>query len=365
MKLTIDLRMYRMSGIGRYLQNLVPLLIDLVEAKRIRVLGDPRQLCLDEWSNDPRVEVFASEAAIYGLQEQTLALTGALLNTDLLWVPHYNAPLLYTGRLAVTVHDVCHLALPESLGSSVKRSYSRLLFANVARRADAIFCVSEFTALEVQRYLHVTSTKIYVTHPGVDARWDINAQPYLDPGGVPYFLFVGNVKPNKNLRCLLAAFRQVMHQIPHRLVIVGKLSNMKSIDNAVIAEAQSMPERVHLTGEISDERLMQYYRGAEAFVFPSLYEGFGLPLLEAMSLKCPVLCSNTSSLPEVAGNAALYFNPLDSSDLAEKLLKIVSSAALRSSLVEEGIARVQKFSYERCAEQTAEVLNRILLEKNR
>jgi glycosyltransferase involved in cell wall biosynthesis len=287
------------------------------------------------------------------------------LNTDLLWVPHYNAPLLYTGRLVVTIHDVCHLALPESLGSSVKRSYARLLFANVARRADAIFCVSEFTALEVQRYLHVMPTKIHVTRPGLDARWNINAEPYTDPKGFPYFLYVGNVKPNKNLRGLLEAFRQIMHQIPHRLVIVGKLGNMKSIDEAVIAEARSMPERVHLTGEISDERLMQYYRGAAAFVFPSLYEGFGLPLLEAMSLKCPVLCSNTSSLPEVAGSAALYFDPLDSGDLAEKLLEIVSSAALRTSLVEEGLARVKKFSYERCAEQTAEVLNRILLEKKR
>ncbi len=361
--LTIDLRMYRMSGIGRYLQNLVPLLINLVEANRIRVIGDPRQLRLDRWSHDSRVEVFASEAGIYGLQEQTLTLAGAVQNTDLLWVPHYNAPLLYTGRLAVTIHDVCHLALPESLGSSVKRSYARLLFANVARRADAIFCVSEFTAVEVQRYLHVIPRKIHVTHPGLDARWDINAQPYLDPEGVPYFLYVGNVKRNKNLRCLLEAFQKIMHQTPHHVVIVGKLDNMKNVDEAVIAEAQSMPERVHLTGEISDERLMQYYRGAEAFVFPSLYEGFGLPLLEAMSLKCPVLCSNTSSLPEVAGSAALYFNPLDSGDLAEKLLQIISSATLRSSLVEEGLTRVRQFSYERCAAQTAEVLNRILLEK--
>src|SRR5271154_3466734 len=153
--LTIDLRMYSMSGIGRYLRNVVPQLLPLLEAKKIRVIGDRERLLADGWSKDSRVEVFDSRAGIYGLEEQALALNGALRGTNLLWVPHYSVPMLYTGRLAVTIHDMCHLALPQALNSVVKRSYARLLYENAARRASAVFCVSEFTAGEVQRYLPI------------------------------------------------------------------------------------------------------------------------------------------------------------------------------------------------------------------
>lgn len=361
--LTIDLRMYRSSGIGRYLRNLIPLVLPRVEAKHLRVVGSASELTAEDWSKDPRVEVFESSAGIYGVQEQALALSGALRGTELLWVPHYSVPMLYSGRLAVTIHDVCHLALQESLDGNLKRMYARLLFSSVARKADAIFCVSEFTSSEVQRYLHVPADRIQVTHPGLDARWDPSVSPHREPDGVPYFLFVGNLKPNKNLGVLLTAFSQVTGQIPHRLIIVGKADKMKTVDGNVIYEAEKLSGRVHLTGEISDQRLMEYYRGAEALVFPSLYEGFGLPLLEAMSLSCPVLCSNTSALPEIGGDAVMYFNPRDPGDLAEKLVEIARTPELRSQLVQRGLTRLQMFSYEECARQTAEVLNRLLGER--
>jgi glycosyltransferase involved in cell wall biosynthesis len=314
----------------------------------------------EDWSKDPRVEVFESGAGIYGLQEQALALNGALRGTELLWVPHYSVPMLYSGRLAVTIHDVCHLALHESLDGNLKRIYARLLFSSVARKADAILCVSEFTSSEVQRYLHVPADRIQVTHLGLDAKWDAGAAPHRELDGAPYFLFVGNLKPNKNLGVLLKAFGQVVGQIPHRLVIVGKADNMKTVDGSVIYEAEKLSGRVQLTGEISDQLLMEYYRGAEALVFPSLYEGFGLPLLEAMSLGCPVLCSNTSALPEVGGDAVMYFNPRDPSDLAAKLVEVARTSELRSRLVQRGLSRLKMFSYEKCARQTAEILNGLL-----
>lgn len=362
---TIDLRMYRSSGIGRYLRNLMPLVLPLVEAKHVRVLGCASELIAEDWSKNPRVEVYESNAGIYGLQEQALALNGALCGTELLWVPHYSVPMLYSGRLAVTIHDVCHLALRESLDSNLKRMYARLLFSSVVRKADAIFCVSEFSSSEVQRYLHVPESRIQVTHPGLDARWDAGTAPHREPDGAPYFLFVGNLKPNKNLSVLLKALGQAVGQIPHRLIIVGKADNMKTVDRYVAYEAKKLSDRVQLTGEISDQRLMEYYRGAEALVFPSLYEGFGLPLLEAMSLGCPVLCSNTSALPEVGGDAVMYFNPRDAGDLAAKLVEVARTPELRSGLVQRGLARLKMFSYEECACQTAEVLNRLLSEPTR
>jgi len=326
------------------------------------VVGDANDLRTADWSKDTRVELYASDAGIYGLMEQALALSGAFRGAALLWVPHYSLPLLYRGRLVVTIHDVCHL--PESLNSNIKRMYARLLFSNAARRADAILCDSEFTSLEVQRFLRVRASKIHVAHLGLDATWDARATPHVEPNAVPYFLFVGNLKPNKNLSTLVKAFRLVMGDIPHRLVIVGKAENMKIVDQSAVGEAEKLYSRVHLAGEISDQRLVEYYRGAEALVFPSLYEGFGLPPLEAMSLGCPVLCSNASSLPEIAGDAALYFDPRDPDDLAAKLLRITQASELRSHLVQKGLDRVGMFSYKTCARQTADVLNRILSEGN-
>lgn len=355
--LTIDLRMYRMSGIGRYLRNVVPLLLPLLDVDHIRVIGDRTDLLEDAWSEDQRVEVFDSKAGIYSIEEQALSLAGAFRHSTLLWVPHYSVPFLYRGRLAVTIHDACHLALRESLSGSIKRGYAKLLFDSVGRRASAIFCVSDFTASEVQKYLHTPRSRIYVTRPGLDAKWNSNPPLHKEPDGLPYFLYVGNIKPNKNLKTLLRAFRQIMDQIPHRLVIVGKMSNMNTVDDAVVREAESLSSRVHLTGEVGDELLRQYYRGADFFVFPSLYEGFGLPLLEAMGMGCPILSSNASALPEVAADAALYFNSQDSGDLAEKLLQIASDPALRAGLVERGFLRLKAFSYQDCAAQTAEVLN--------
>jgi glycosyltransferase involved in cell wall biosynthesis len=176
---------------------------------------------------------------------------------------------------------------------------------------------------------------------------------------------VGNVKPNKNLGLLLRAFKQVQNKIPHRLVIVGRISGMRTVDDEVVREAASFGDRVHLTGEVSDAQLMQYYRGAEAFVFPSLYEGFGLPLLEAMSLGCPVLCSNSSSLPEVAGDAALYFDPKVPAELAKAMLDIAGNETLRTALVEKGSMRLSMFRYSDCARRTAEVLNKLMAEGKR
>ncbi len=359
-RLTIDLRMYRMSGIGRYLRNLIPLVLPRLNADHIRIIGDGDDFIAESWNNDQRVEIYNSKAGIYSLQEQASVIAGAFQSSDLLWVPHYNVPLFYRGRLAVTIHDVCHLALPETLNHPVKRAYARLLLQTATSRSAAIFCVSEFTSKEVQKYLHVPAQKIHITHPGLDRNWDDGVKPHSEPQDVPYFLYVGNVKPNKNLLLLLDAFRNVMHQIPHRLIIVGKIAGMRTVDQDVIHAAQEFGDRIHLAGAVSDDQLMSYYRGAVAFAFPSLYEGFGLPLLEAMKMGCPVLCSNASSLPEVADNAALYFDPGNVKSLETCLLGIVENAELRDKLRLAGLKRVQQFSYMECAEKTSSVLNELL-----
>jgi len=358
-RFTADLRMYRHSGIGRYLRNLVPLLLPKLNVDHVRVLG-LRALVEDAaWLHDTRIEFIEEPAAIYSVAEQRMALRGAYRDTSLLWVPHFNAPLFYRGRMVVTMHDVALLAMPEILGNSVKRAYAKLLIQRAVSQASAILCVSEFTKSELQTRLSVPKEKMTVTHPGLDAEWPEVATPHREADGVPYLLYVGNVKPNKNLGLLLRAFVQVMHSLPYRLVLAGRMEGFGTGDHAVIRQAATLGQRVRFTREVSDAELISLYAGASAFVLPSLYEGFGLPLLEAMQLGCPVLCSTAGALPEVAGNAALYFNPSSEVELAARLGE-VGDLARMNQLRHAGFERVKRFSFLECAEQSAEVMNRLM-----
>ena len=358
-RIAIDLRMYRHSGIGRYLRNLLPPLLPLLQATRIRVIAPPALIADAKWLHDQRLEVFATDAPVYSIAEQLLPLKGAFQDTQLLWVPHYNVPILYRGPLVVTIHDIAPLALPETLGNPVKRAYARLLTERATRHATAILSVSDFTARELETTLGVDPSKITVTYQGLEEAWPSTAQPHCEPDGAPYLLYVGNVKPNKNLGRLLEAFAKIQHQIPHRLVLAGRMRGFGTSDDAVLQRAASLGDRVRFTDEIPDSELIALYAGATALVMPSLYEGFGLPLLEAMHFGCPVLASNAASLPEVAADAGLYFDPRDPDSIADCLCRVLD-APLMNSLRSAGRARAAQFSYAKCAVQTAAVLNSLL-----
>jgi len=361
-RIAIDLRMYRHSGIGRYLRNLLPPLLPLLHADAIRVIAPPTLIADAPWLLDPSVEVFPADAPVYSIAEQLLPLRGAFPDTQVLWVPHYNAPLFYRGPLAVTIHDIAPLALPEILGNPLKRAYARLLIERSTARAAVILSASEFTSRELQTTLGVDPRKITVAYQGLDAAWPATAEPHREPDAAPYILYVGNVKPNKNLGRLLEAFAEIQHRIPHRLVLAGRMRGFGTSDDAVLRRAAAMGDRVRFTDEVSDSDLIALYAGATALVLPSLYEGFGLPLLEAMRLGCPVLSSNAAALPEIAADAALYFDPRDPQSIADCLLR-VADAPLLESLRTAGRLRAAQFSYARCATQTAAVLNALLTPK--
>ena len=358
-RITIDLRMYRHSGIGRYLRNIIPAILPLLHADAIRVLGSATLFANAPWLSDPRIEVFKTEAPIYSPAEQLLPLRGAFHNSNLLWVPHYNAPLLYRGPLALTIHDIAPLALPEILSNALKRDYARLLIQRSVAHASAILCASAFTAAELRRHLQTPAEKLTVAHLGLDSTWPSAAQPHREPDSVPYLLFVGNVKPNKNLILLLKAFEKVQTRLPHRLILAGRMRGFSSNDEPALRFAATLGDRVRFTDEISDTELIALYTGATALVFPSLYEGFGLPLLEAMRLGCPCISSNAASLPEIGGDAALYFDPKSVDSLVECLLQVTDQPLMQTLRI-AGQARATHFSFEQCAIQTAAVLNPIL-----
>jgi glycosyltransferase involved in cell wall biosynthesis len=355
-RLTIDLRMYRNSGIGRYLQNLMPLLVPLLQADHIRILATPDLLRNPAWQQDPRIETRITPAAVYSPREQLLPLTGAYRDTTLLWVPHYNAPLLYRGRLALTIHDIAPIALPAIMGHPLKAAYARFLIERNVAHASAILCDSAATATELQQRLGTDPAKLTVVHLGLEETWPTDGSPHREPDALPYLLYVGNVKPNKNLSLLLTAFAQVQDRIPHRLILAGRMRGFATGDEAVIRQAEALGGRVRFTDEIPDAALISLYAGAAALVLPSLYEGFGLPLLEAMQMGCPVLSSNSTSLPEIGGDAALYFDPHSAESCAACLLQVLNQPRM-DALRTAGRTRAAHFTYARCATETAAVLN--------
>lgn len=358
-RLTIDLRMYRHSGIGRYLQSLLPLVLPLIEAAAIRVVARRSLLEGATWVSDSRVEVLEDRSPIYSVSEQMMAMRGAFDDSELLWVPHYNAPLWSHCRTVLTIHDIAPIAIPAILDSAVKRRYASVLIRRAVSQAAAVLTVSEFTASELRNRLGVAREKITVAPPGLDASW-IEASPaHREEDGLPYLLFVGNVKPNKNLGLLLEAFSRVMGSLPHRLVLAGKVRGLGTDDGPAVRRAAALGDRVRLAGEVSEEMLRSLYAGASALCLPSLYEGFGFPLLEAMAKGCPVLCSTAGSLPEVADGAALYFDPHDAASLARCLMRVTEERAM-DELRCAGRLRVREFRFDRCAEITASVLNRAM-----
>lgn len=357
--IAIDVRMLNSSGIGTYLQNLLPRLIQARPRYRFHLLGDPTALGTFAWSHTANVAIAPCTAPIYSIAEQVQLSASTPVDTEVFWSPHYNIPLRSPGKLMVTVHDLFHLALPEFVHGVHRRLYARFMFAALRRRASAIVTSSYFTASEFARLVGNTEPPPRPIHLGVGESW-FHVRPVCRPHESPFLLFVGNVKPHKNLVALLQAFRLIRHTIPHDLVIVGRREGFITGDTQSIKLAERLHERVHFTGVIETPRLEQYMAFADALVLPSLYEGFGLPPLEAMACGCPVIVSNVASLPEVCSDAALYCNPRSPEDIAARILQLLGDDGLRAELREKGRARAASFSWDRCAEETLGVMDTLL-----
>jgi glycosyltransferase involved in cell wall biosynthesis len=232
------------------------------------------------------------------------------------------------------------------------------MFARVQNRADAIAYVSQFTADEFHRLLGAPRGHEKVIPCGVDEAWF--APPDVQRPERPYLLFVGNVKPHKNLPRLLDAFDRIKADIPHDLIIVGRKEGFITVDNSVLDRITGFAGRVAFTGYVPDDALRRLYAGADALILPSLYEGFGLPPVEAMASGLPVLVSRAASLPEVCGDAALYCDPMDVADMAAQLRRVVADQPLRELLKAKGRARAGQLRWDDAAQAYEILINNSL-----
>lgn len=359
--LCIDLRWTDSSGVGTYVKGIMPGIVRLLSDISIVGLGDRSRLEEFEWSRAANVRLIECRATRYSLAEQVQLPLAIPNGTDLFFSPYYPIPLFYRGRLAVTVHDLSHRVVPEIIGDPQKRIYAQTMFRALRQRASVIFTVSNFSKSELLRLTTgPREDNIVLTHLGISPEWYEAAQ--LPPvRSRPCLIYVGNIKPYKNLGRLVEAFLTIKDRIPHDLVIVGQSEGLITGESAEFFQrVRTAGERIHLTGFVSYQELLSLVGHANALIMPSLYEGFGLPPVEAMAAGVPVAAARAASLPEVCGDAALYFDPLNVEDIAAKLVEIASNSGMRRELREKGLARSRFFSWSTCARTTAEALQTVL-----
>lgn len=357
--ITIDVRWINASGIGTYIRHIVPGIIGALPDEDFTLIGSLNEIETLGVDLSRRVKVVEAHSKMYSIYEQ-FEIPGLIpKNTRLYFSPHYPIPILYRGEVLITIHDLFHLAMPQLTGGLHKLLYAKIMLTYAAFKAKSIITVSNFTKSELIKYIPCTPSKIHPIHLGVDSSWFLN-DPQEPIYSHPYLVFVGNVKPNKNLINLIQAFTLLLNKIPHNLIIIGKTSGFITGDSRVYDLAKQHPSRIIFTDVVSDSSLKRYVKGASALIFPSLYEGFGLPPLEAMAGGCPVLCSDRASLPEVCGDAVMYCNPESIEELSHKIEKISMDPALQDSLRMRGLERARQFTWSASIDRTVELVKTLL-----
>jgi glycosyltransferase involved in cell wall biosynthesis len=353
---TVDVRMLHATGIGTYLRALLPRVIQRLSDVRFCFLGDPVRLEREGLLTSERVSVRSLEAGIYSPGEQPGLLFTTPAETRLFWAPHVNAPLTGPGRLLVTVHDAFYANPPRGAAPRWdKQLYLDLMHRGFRRRASAIVCDSEFTKGELLRLLGPFRCPLHTVPIGIERSW-FERPPGPHPHPAPYLVYVGNLKPHKNLPRTLAAFSELAERLPHDFLVVGP-GDPELLRRTIPARAAA---RVHFLGVVDDEQLKLTMAHASGLVLASLYEGFGLPPLEAMALGVPVLVAQRASLPEVCGDAALYCDPESVADIARGLDTLLTDEPERARLVERGREHARTFDWDVCAERTTAILAELL-----
>ncbi len=348
-------------GIGRYAFHLARALDALLrDDERLAVLYAPSPsawklaVCPNEWRAASCVPVSASPFSLS--QQWRLPRLLHTLGAHVYHSTYYLMPYRPGRPTVLTVYDVIPLRFPATVSRRARLLF-RLTLALALRAADAVLCISKATARDVQALFSVPEERIHVTPLAADAYFRPVAsqerEALVNRLGLPdrYVLYVGSNKPHKNLERLVRAWALVCPD-DVTLVIAGPWLPAHSAPRALAARLGLDGRQVRFLGPVPERDLPALYSGALGFVFPSLYEGFGLPVLEAMACGTPVACSRAGSLPEVAGEAALYFDPTDVTDIASTVQLLLEDENVRASLRSAGLARAAHFTWERTASQT-------------
>jgi alpha-1,3-rhamnosyl/mannosyltransferase len=282
---------------------------------------------------------------------------------DLFHATHYVLPPLARGQAVVTIHDIIHLLYPQFLPSRLAHVYARVMIRRALARAKRIITVSYNSKRDLVDYFGVPPARIDVIYNGVSPRFrpDVPAEERAAAAakyGVtpPYLLFLGGEKPHKNVQGVVRAFAEALRKadLPHLLVLAGPPPRSAARLDALIA-ALDLTDRVVRPGPAAEEDLPGLVAGADALLYPTLYEGFGLPVVEGMACGTPVLTSATSALQEIAGGYAYLVDPMDVDAIARGIVALATDAKVRADFRELGRKRALDFSWDKAAERTLAV----------
>ncbi len=362
------------AGVGRFVRGLVSALIDIDRENAYTLLYAPKQRgeCKPDLPRAPNVT-----GRPFVLTERVLNLLWYKLGVplpvdfvggraDVYHFPDFALPPVRRGKSVITIHDLSFLLVPDCAEDGLRSHLERVVPPSV-RNADFITADSENTRTELTTLLDASPSRVEVVYGGVDSQF----KPIVDVTTLeairrkyglnfPFILYVGTIEPRKNLGRLLHAYTQLRSRsgVKHRLVIAGGLGWLYQ-DVLREIEELTADHEVAFLGRVPDEDLPALYSLADIFAFPSLYEGFGLPPLEAMACGRPVVCSNTSSLPEVVGDAGVLVSPYDVDGLADALHQLIEDPDRRALLGERGLARAREFSWNASAQRLLEIYRRL------
>ena len=367
MRVAIDARKLHDFGIGTYIRNLLRQLARIDRQTDYVLLSGAQDMDVASQLG-PNFRAVLEPSPNYSLREQ-LHVPWVLRRErpDVFHAPHYVLPPAVLCRSVVTIHDCIHLMFPQYLPNKMAYAYARASMWAAVKRSDRILTVSEASKRDILHFFNVAPEKIVVVYNAIDDHFwltppdeevaRVRERYQLDH---QFVLYVGNIKPHKNLVRLIESFAELRRTgfEELKLLIIGdEISKLPSLRRAV--HGHKLHKHVRFLGYVSDDTLRVLYRLAALFAFPSLYEGFGLPPLEAMASGTPVVASNQSSLPEVTGDAAVLVDPYDVASIVDGMRRVLSDPTLAADLRRRGPERAREFSWSRSVAQTRTVYEQV------
>ena len=381
MRIGIDARFYGRvgKGLGRYLEQLITHLEKIDQHNQYFIFLRRKNYQEYHPQQDNFHKVLA-DYHWYGFAEQfCLPIKIAKTKIDLMHFPHFNVPIFYFGKFVVTIHDLitshfstCRASTKSKILYRLKHLVYQFVIYLAIHRAQQIISVSNFTKQEVKQEFKIKSKKITVIYEGVSKLINRDKQVLLNKQIIfkkyfinkPYFLYVGNAYPHKNLTKLLTAFKLFSQRQKYQLVLVGKNDFFYQRLKTLAKQRNLLSQRsIIFTGFVPDDELAILYQQCQAYIFPSLYEGFGLPPLEAMAQQAPVIAARAGSLPEILGPAALYFDPQQESNIVQVMEQLVDDDSLKQQLIINGNQQIKKYSWTYCAQQTLSIYQQTIKNK--
>lgn len=374
MKIGIDARFFggeQSKGLGRYAQKLIEYLMEFDTTNEYVLFLQSEQFdCVQVPARWKKVK---ADFRWYSLKEQIfLPWLIRRASVDLMHFPHFNVPLLLRSPFVVTIHDLIITHFPTERATTLgpllywfKKLAYRLVMNHAARSSQKIITVSEFSKQDIIKTLQVPPEKIFVTYEAAERSTSVcdpgQARRFKEKYSLPdlYVVYVGNAYPHKNLDLLLQVAEELKKRhLPWNIVFVGRPDYFYSRLQEEV-ERRKVTDRVHFPGFIPDVELACLYSNALCYVFPSKYEGFGLPPLEAMLYDCPVLAARTSCIPEVLGEAATYFDSQDISGIISSVEQLRNVPEIRQRFIQAGRLQVRRYSWRTMAQQTQLIYNQL------